>query len=203
MIDLSAHVHKKGIRVLGVSESFVKGRSQHSILAGIVMRGDLIVDGFTFSRAKVGGLDATHSIIEMYRTLGRDDVNIILLNGCVISWYNVVDLNRVCEETGIPLICVTYDDSEGLEAYFKEYFPESWKERVDVYRKNGPRTPLTLQTNHVAYVRFINITEEETLRLLNKFTLHGAIAEPLRAARLLARSLMKSVLLPKDIHKTV
>jgi len=61
---LRLHVHKKGFRTLGVSESFVKGVSEKSILAGVVMRADMMIDGFTFSRATVGGLDATDKILE-------------------------------------------------------------------------------------------------------------------------------------------
>ena len=189
---MSVHVHKKGIRILGISESFVKGTSKHSTLSGVVMRADLIIDGFTFSKVKVGGMDATQKIIEMYEALDRQDINILLLNGCVISWYNVIDLNYVVDAIGLPLICVTYRDSKGLETFFKENFPEDWQRRTEVYKRNGPRTPLTLHTGHTIYARFLNISKEETSRLLNKFTFHGAVPEPLRIARLLARSLMRS-----------
>ena len=82
------------------------------------MRADLIVDGFTFSRVEVGGMDATQKIIEMFEALDRRDIKILLLNGCVISWYNVIDLNRVVDATELPLICVTYNDSKGLGTYF-------------------------------------------------------------------------------------
>ena len=189
---MSVHIHKKGIRVLGISESFVKGISKHSILAGVIMRADMIVDGFTFSRAKVGGMDATQRIIEMYEALNRRDINIVLLNGCVISWYNVIDLNHIVDSIGLPLVCVTYEDSGGLETFFKENFPEGWQQRTEVYKRNGPRTPLTLHTGHTIYARFLNISRDETLKLLNKLTFHGAVPEPLRIARLLARSLMGS-----------
>ena len=79
------HVHKKGFRALGISESFVKGISKESILAGVVMRADMKIDGFTFSRVTVGGTDATEKILEMYKRLRRDDINLFLLNGCVIN----------------------------------------------------------------------------------------------------------------------
>ncbi len=184
-------IHKKGIRILGISESFVKGTSKFSILAGVVMRADMILDGFTFSRVKVGGMDSTRKILEMYEALDRQDINVLLLNGCVISWYNVIDLNYVADATGLPLICVTYKHSEGLERYFKENFPDDWRQRIEVLKRNGPRSLLTLNTDHNIYARFLNISKEETLRLLNKLTFHGAVPEPLRIARLLARSLMR------------
>ena len=187
------HVHKKGFRTLGVSESFVKGVSEKSILAGVVMRADMMIDGFAFSRATVGGLDATDKILEMYKSLNRDDINLLMLNGCVISWYNVIDLHRVSDETGLPLICVTYNESAGLERYFKEYFPDDWMIRVELYRRNRERTAITLSTGHTIYIRFIGMSIEEAKGVLNKFTSHGSVPEPLRVARLLARALIKDL----------
>jgi len=187
------HAHKKGIRALGVSESFTKGLSERSVLAGVVMRSDMQIDGFTFSTAEVGGMDATDRILEMYRNLGREDINILLLNGCVISWYNVIDLNRLSEEAMLPLICVTYEESEGLDKYFEELFPEDKEERIRIYHKNGPRTVMKLHTGAQVYVRFLKMKEEDAKSILGKFTKHGAIPEPLRVARLLARSVMKNV----------
>ncbi len=188
---MPVQVHKKGVRALGISESFRKGTSKFSTLAGVVLRADMIIDGFTFSEVKVGGMDATEKIVEMYEALDRHDINILLLNGCVISWYNVIDLNHLIDAVGLPLICVTYRDSKGLEKFFKENFPEDWQQRTEVYKRNGSRIPLTLHTGHTIYVRSLNISKEETSRLLNKFTFQGAVPEPLRIARLLSRSLMR------------
>ena len=187
------HVHKKGFRALGISESFVKVVSKESILAGVVMRADMKIDGFIFSRATVGGTDATEKILEMYKRLRRDDINLLLLNGCVISWYNVIDIHRVAEETGLPLICVTYNESAGLERYFRELFPEDWEQRVEVYQKNKGRVPVKLFTGHIVYIRYIGMKIEEAREVLNRFTFEGAIPEPLRISRLLARSIVKSL----------
>jgi endonuclease V-like protein UPF0215 family len=177
---------------LGIAESFVKGVSKQSVLAGVVMRADRVLDGFGFATATVGGMDATDKMIGLYETLERDDINFLLLNGCIISWYNVVDLHKVVEEIQRPLLCVTYEESEGLEKYFLELFSDDWKRRVEVYRKNGLRTPIKLQTGNTVYIRFINMTLDDAKGLLKKFTIHGAVPEPLRVARLLARSLIKT-----------
>jgi endonuclease V-like protein UPF0215 family len=189
---LPLHVHKKAVRALGVAESFVKGVSKRSVLAGVVMRADMVIDGFVLSSATVGGMDATEKMIEMYEDLERDDVSIVILNGCIISWYNVVDLHQVVDEFELPLLCVTYEESEGLEKYFVELFPEDWRHRVEVYHRNGSRTPIQLHTGHTVYTRFLNMTLAEAKGILNKFTLHGSIPEPLRVARLLARSIVKA-----------
>ena len=107
------HIPKKGLRALGIAESYA-GR-EHSTLAGIVMRKDLITDGCAFSRVTVGGMDATDGILRIVHTLGRRDINVILLSGCVIAFFNIIDPGRVFECTGLPVICVTYEESAGLE----------------------------------------------------------------------------------------
>lgn len=185
------HADKPAIRALGISESFVKRKSKKSILAGVVMRGDGIVDGFSFARITVGGMDATEGVLKLYRGLRRDDINIVLLNGCIIAWYNVIDLNRVHEETGLPIIAVTYEESTGLEEHFKRNFPKDWRERVEVYERNKEREEVKLKTGHRVFVRFLGMDKAEAKRVLDKFTIQGSVSEPLRIARLLARSLVK------------
>jgi len=56
----------------------VKGTNEYSTLGGEVMRADMIIDGFTFSKVTVGGTDSTEKIIEMYDFLDRQDINVIL-----------------------------------------------------------------------------------------------------------------------------
>ncbi len=73
-----------------------------------------------------------------------------------------------------------------------ELFPKDWESRVEVYHRNGSRTPISLHTGHTVYARFLNMTLAETKGILNKFTLEGSIPEPLRVARLLARSIGKA-----------
>ena len=157
------------------------------------MRADGLVDGFSFSTATVGGLDATEAVLRLYERLRRKDVNILMFNGCVISWFNVIDLHEVFERTRRPLICVTYEPSSGLEPYFKQYFPGDWRERLTIYERNGPRRSIRLRTGHVVFIRAIGLDEEDALHVLNRFTLHGSIPEPLRLARLLARAALKAI----------
>src|SRR5580658_8220149 len=103
---MRVHPNKRGIRAMGIAESFRK-TDKHSTLAGVVMRSDLVLDGFVFGRATVGGDDATQALVRMYRTLHRDDVNVTLLSGAIISYYNVVDVQALADKTGVPVICIT------------------------------------------------------------------------------------------------
>ncbi|MCS7135673.1 MAG: DUF99 family protein [Nitrososphaerota archaeon] len=185
---------KPAIRVLGIAESFDRSLNKNSIIAGVVMRGDFIVDGLAITKCTVGGMDATEAVISLYEKLGRTDINAILLSGCVISWYNVIDLNKVYDAIGLPLVCVTYEESEGIREYFIKNFPDDWQVRVEVYERNGARHAVRLWTGYTVFIRCLGIELDSGKRLLDKFTLHGRIPEPVKLSKLIARQVMRFVL---------
>ena len=191
---MRVRLEKKGIRVLGVAESFRKDLDRRAVLAGIVMRMDLIIDGVIIGFCTVGGMDSTESILGMYRRLERGDISAIMLNGCIISWFNVIDLKRLHEETGLPIISVSYRPSTGIRRYFMEYFPSDWERRVEVYERNGPRLEITNKNGFKLYLRAIGLDEDDAVRLVNRFTLFGRVPEPLRVARLMAHSILNDVM---------
>jgi endonuclease V-like protein UPF0215 family len=188
---MSLHLNKPALRVLGIAESFVRS-SPISILAGVVMRADLRVDGLAYARATVGGDDATEAVLNLYRQLDRTDVNALLLSGLAISWFNIIDLTEVWDRIQKPVICLTYEESPGLEDYIREYFPQP-EEKLRRYDASGERTSVLLKTGFEVYVRALGATIEETRILLNKFTRDGRVPEPVRVARMMARAGLRAL----------
>lgn len=177
---------KSGIRVLGVAESY---KTDTSVLCGVVMRGDDRIDGFGFETATVGGLDMTDSIVDLYRDLEREDIHAILISGLAPSWYNIVDLDTVNERTGLPVVCVTYEESEGLEGAIKREFKgEEAERRLDLYRHQKERERIHLSTGKYVFVRPVGLENTQADRLVDRFTTHGKKPEPIRIARLAARA---------------
>lgn len=186
------HVNKKGIRAVGIAESF-RRELEKSVLAGIVMRSDFIIDGVGFNRITVGGMDATEGIVHLVESLHRDDINLMMLNGCVISWFNIVDLQKVYERLRIPLICVTYEESEGLEAHIALHFEGHERDvRIEAYKDLGERVPMKLYNHYEVLIRHLGIEKTEAELVLKKFTAHGRVPEPLRVARIVARALLRA-----------
>lgn len=181
------HIAKKGLRVLGIAESF--STREYSVLAGVVMRKDLRIDGITFARITVGGMDATDGVLRIYRQLERKDINVIMVSGCVIAWYNILDPATVNEATGIPVIVVTYEDSEGLKDDIAHHFPHD-AARLACYESLGERVPISLSTGHTIFIRSYGIDQHEATKLCRDVTLDGKIPEPLRISRLMARGVM-------------
>lgn len=180
------HSEKKGIRVLGIAESFKKS-GKKSTLAGVVMRRDLIIDGMAFGSATIEGDDAMDSIISMHRSLERDDINCILLDGLVISMYNIVDGERVASETGLPVLAITFEDSMGLEDSIKRHF-DDWQYKLEQYQRLGKREKITLKTGKNLFIRYWGLSQKRAVAILNSFTLQGSVPEPIRVAKLAARS---------------
>jgi endonuclease V-like protein UPF0215 family len=182
------HIAKKGLRVLGIAESFSSG--DQSVLAGLVMRKDLRIDGFSFENTTVGGMDATGAVISLYRCFNRQDINVIMISGCVISWFNIIDPARVKKATERPVIIITYEDSEGIEEDIKRHFPGD-EERLSRYKALGERIPTNLPTGHTIFIRPYGISEEDAAALCSALTFDGKIPEPLRVARICARAVMQ------------
>ena len=104
------HLEKKGIRGLAIAESF-RHDSQKSVLAGVIISSDLVIDGFVLGGATIKGDDATDEIISMYQKLDRNDISYLMVSGLVISLYNMVDVKKISDTLDIPVIGVTYSDS--------------------------------------------------------------------------------------------
>lgn len=189
--EMRLNPFKKGFRVLGIAESFRKG-GKRSILAGVVMRADCEIDGVKVDSATVGGLDATETVLRIFNSLGRDDINLILLNGAVISWFNIIEIDKVFDDLGVPIVSLTYEESEGLETYIKEYFGdcEDYNERIRRYRSLGERYEVILKNGYTVWVRRAGVSEENATVMLNRVIHHGRIPEPVKVARLIARSVM-------------
>ena len=185
------HTEKRGIRVLGIAESFRK-TSACSTLAGIVMRRDLVIDGMVLGNVTIKGNDSTQNILSMYRSLKRDDINCIMLDGLIISMYNIIDGEELGENTNVPVIAITFKDSEGLEGNIQHHFSNDPSLKLEQYRKLGQRDKILLKTGKILFVRYWGMSSKEASTIIDCFTLQGSIPEPIRIAKLAARATMRS-----------
>jgi endonuclease V-like protein UPF0215 family len=157
------HLEKQGLRGLAIAESFHQN-SKKSILSGLVMRRDFVIDGFVFGTTTLDGDDATETILKMYDELNRPDISYVLISGLIISLYNIIDIKKIHNLLQIPVIGVTYNESEGIEDAI---------------------------TSSDIFVRKEGCDLSDVKHLLDELTLQGSFPEPLRVAQLLAKSLLQ------------
>ena len=186
----SLHLEKKGLRGLAIAESF-RQNSTKSILAGVVMRRDFVIDGFIFGSATLEGNDATDTILKMYDDLQRPDISYVLISGLIVSMYNIIDIKKLSDTLKIPIIGISYHDSSGIEDSLKHHFPDTFESKLDEYEKLGQREKITLSTSYDVYVRKEGCTLNDVKHLLDDLTLHGSIPESIRVSQLLAKTLLE------------
>ena len=192
---MKIHLEKKGIRCLGIAESFQpkNSKTNKSVLSGVVMRSDLLIDGMISSQIQLYGDDATEKIIEMYKKLNRKDINCILIAGSIISLFNIIDIEKINTQLKLPVISLTFNETRSLKAIFdKEVSNLKYKKEQYLQIKN--REKIKLKTGYYVFIRTAGVEKKLATIILNKFTYNGKIPEPVKVAKLLARSQLQKII---------
>lgn len=178
---------KSGARALGVAESYRDGAAR-STLAAAVVRADRVVDGLAYDSCTVGGTDATDAVVSLLADLDRPDARYVLLGAVAPAWYNVFELSRIHEAADRPVIAVTFEESDGLEAGIRDAFSgEDRRRRLERYRSLPPRRELSVNDETV-YVRARGLEADRVDEVVRGFTPEGGRPEPIRVASLAARA---------------
>lgn len=191
-MNTGSSLRKPASRLVGIAESTPLNEA-YTILGAVVMRGDLIIDGMIWRIATLRGMDATDSVISLINQLARDDLGGIMLHGSVIAGYNIIDLHQIFNTTNLPVISVTKELQEDLREHLMATFPDNWKIRWDIARRNGTTQQLALKTGSIVHIQSVGLDWKTVKVLLNRFSRFGALPEPIRVARILARALAKKV----------
>ena len=186
----SLHLEKTGLRCLAIAESFWQ-HSKKSVLSGVVMRRDFLIDGFVFGSATLKGSDVTDTILTMFDDLGRPDLSYVLISGLILSMYNIVDIRKIYNHLKIPIIGISYNESAGIESSLKFHFPDSYEQKLSEYKILGKREKITLKSSGNLFVRTQGCSVNDAKIILDDLTLQGSCPEPLRVSQLLAKTLLQ------------
>ncbi|ELZ94835.1 hypothetical protein C440_07162 [Haloferax mucosum ATCC BAA-1512] len=164
-----------------------------SVFCGAVVRADGVVDGLEFETCTVGGDDATDTIAALYSSLGREDVRYVLVSGIAPAWFNLVDVSRLGAAFDRPVLSVSFEESDGLEAALSTHFSgEALDHRLETYRAAPPRHAVVVNGEQL-FVRATGCDVAEATQVVRAFTPTGGRPEPIRVARLAARAARRFV----------
>lgn len=179
---------KAGARALGLAVSTPPCETPTAAtVAGALVRADRTFDGLAFSTCTVGATDYTDSVVRCVESLDREDVQYLLAAGIAPAWFNVLDLRRVHESVGRPVLSVSFEASTGLEAALREQFSgDALTERLSIYERQPSRVPVEGMD---AWVRAVGVDDDEAADVVRELTPDGERRpEPLRVARIAARA---------------
>ncbi len=175
---------KKEARILGVDDSpFKKSVDTDALIIGVVFRGANFLDGVLSTRIAVDGDDFTEKLSKMVLgTRHREQLQAVMLNGITFAGFNVADLPKIHELTGMPVISVVRkmpDFRKIRNAVFSrfEYAEEKWK----AIELAGPLHPCGK-----AFFQCAGIKPEDASALIKATSIHSGIPEPIRVAHLIA-----------------
>jgi endonuclease V-like protein UPF0215 family len=163
-------------------------------------RGDVRVVGAVCARTRLDGVlattvrrdgnNATDRLIEIVQSSRfSDHIRAVLLQGIALAGFNVVDLERLARELGIPVLVVVR--KQPRLAMVKSALLErtaGGAEKWELIERHGP-----LEKLGALWVQRVGLTAKEAGELLAATTSHGNIPEPLRLAHIIAGGVERGV----------
>ncbi|WP_048149552.1 endonuclease dU [Palaeococcus ferrophilus] len=180
---------KPQIRVVGFDDGTFrfKGRGR-TVLVGVVMKGSLDVVGILTRWIEVDGRDATEKMIDAVTSSRFGDLRVILLKGITYAGFNVVDVEALTSETGLPVLVVVRKrpDVAAMERALRKHFPDA-EERIALLRKAPPLRELIPGK---LYYQAVGLSDEEAREIIRVTRKSALVPEPLRLAHMIAGAVM-------------
>ncbi|WP_297498962.1 DUF99 family protein [Thermococcus sp.] len=183
---------KPQIRVVGFDDGTFSFSSKltrdKTVLIGVVMKGSQEVVGVLARWITVDGTDVTEAMVDALRSSRFKDLRVILLKGITYAGFNVVDVERLHSETGLPVIVVVRKrpDVEAMEKALRKHFPDA-ENRIELLRKAPPLVEVIPER---LYIQAVGADYEKAGEIVRVTTRTGLIPEPLRLAHMIASAVM-------------
>ncbi len=176
------------MRVLSIDEgSFSKQEQSQALLVGCLLHDNRIAK-VTLTSVTIDGRDATKRVLKIARSGPHPDL--ILIGSISIAGFNIIDPYLVNSVLGTPLLVVNKERPRLLcvEIALRKHFKD-WRDRLKVFRRMGSPKRLRLSRRGVLYYYAVGIDTKRGSELLSRLAVLGSTPEPLRVARILARTL--------------
>ena len=148
------------------------------------MRGAERVEGILVTDVERDGGDSTNRIARCYLDAGLRGTKAILLDGASFGGFNVVDLDGLAQETGVPCLAFTVGvpDVEAMRRALRNVPDPEGKWALLARRRN-----VTLPTDTTPItISYAGLSREDAVELLSLTTARGLVPEPLRLAHMIA-----------------
>ncbi len=182
---------KKEIRILGIDDSNFTREDSEVLVVGALVRGGFWIDGVISTNVERDGLDATEKIMNMIRKARYKDLRAIMLKGITIAGFNLVDIENLNHETGLPVVVVMRKMPD-LKSIEKALANLNHKEkRLEIIEKAGKIYEGKVQEKSDIFFQIKGIEEEDARELIRISSMHSNIPEPLRVSHIIATGVVK------------
>lgn len=182
---------KEQVRAIGIDDAPFEFSQEKVLVVGSVVRAPNYLEGILSTRVEVDGKDATEKLGNMISgSRFVDQANVIFLDGAAVGGFNLVDLEKLSESTGVPSVTVSRErpDFERIRKALKGHFDE-WEEKFEQV-KSGDL--FEIKTEHKPiYIQKEGLDIEEVEKLIEIFTVRGRLPEPVRISHIVASGIVR------------
>lgn len=177
---------KRQIRVIGIDDSpFDKFKDKKVLVIGTIYRGGDFMDGLLSTKVDVDGDDATRKISLMIRkSRFYPHTQAVFLNGIAVAGFNVIDLERLHEEIGIPIITIIRK-RPNLKKIKETLLRVGLKNKIKLIEK----APLVEEYKNIFFQR-VGISIEDAKKLLRICIRNADVPESVRMAHIIGAGII-------------
>ncbi len=184
---------KPEIRIVGFDDApFIPKSKGKVAVIGVVYRGGNFLDGILKTEVTIDGMDATNVLIKkINKSKHKDQLQIIMLNGVTIGGFNLVDIKKLSEKTGLAVIVITRKNPnfEEIRKALRKF--KDFEKRWNSIKNAGKIHFLKIEKNKSICYQFTRLKRREAEEIIRLTCTHSLIPEPLRVAHLIASALVK------------
>ncbi|MGP8076609.1 MAG: DUF99 family protein [Thermoplasmata archaeon] len=173
--------------MIGVDDGAFDRDDRYAPIAAVALSLPEHVEAVRTGRVRVDGTDGTRRVVALVRSLGSlDSVRAVLLDGAVVGGFNVLNLDLLHRELGLPIVAVTRRPPEfaRIRAALVKWFPRTANARWALLRAH--RLFPVPTTGQPILAAAVGCTRRDAARLVQRSTVRGHWPEPLRLAHLVA-----------------
>jgi uncharacterized protein len=178
---------KRHPRVVGVDDGAFARTDAFAPVAAVVVSAPEYVESARLTRVQVDGRDGTERVIALVRSTGPlDGLRALLLDGAVVGGFNVLDLDAIHSDLGLPVVAVTRrpPDFDRIHVALRTWFGRDAERRWRLLRAHRLFRVPTGETPILASA--VGCRTADAIALLHRTTVRGFWPEPLRLAHLIA-----------------
>lgn len=184
---------KPTARVIGFDDGPFTFDQETVPLAGVMTRPSGYVEAVLVDEVTVDGRDATGTVVDRLRGSGLvQTAAAVAFDGGAVGGFNVIDLERVHDELGLPAVAVLRErpDEDAVREALEENVDQAGERFRVLTREPVERVQLG---EGEAFVRHAGGSLEALEALLAEHTVRGRTPEPVRVAHLVATALVDGV----------
>ncbi len=181
---------KDEVRILGFDDGPFKRGDSDVLVVGTVFRGGQWLDGVMSTHVSVDGIDSTEKLIELVENSRFKDVRVIMLDGLGFGGFNLVDIQRLSDETGLSVIVIIRNrpDLDEIKSALENLSDRDF--RWDCILNAGDVVEVKVRADKTIYIQSCGIHIDDAVAIVKLSATRSLIPEPIRVSHLIASGIV-------------